>query len=168
MWIYIYCFILVGLTGCMPSEKATSAKPLVINVLDKELYDDCHIIESVHVPFNRVEQYVHNENKDREIIVYCSNYACTTSHYVAQKLCELGFSHVYVYAGGMAEWWQYRLPVEGPATKPYLAVKMAPMPQSDEEITEEHGCNGVKIISTHELAEKLGVVVLPIENDMAA
>lgn len=159
--------MLVGLTGCAPSEKVTPGEPLVMNVLDKELYDDCHIIGSVHVPFNRVEQYVRNENKDREIIVYCSNYACTTSHYVAQKLCELGFSHVYVYAGGMAEWWQHGLPVEGSATKSYLTVKAEPIFQSNEEVTM-HACDGVKIISTQALAEKLGVVVLPIENDMAA
>ncbi|HEV2916334.1 MAG TPA: rhodanese-like domain-containing protein [Candidatus Babeliales bacterium] len=158
LWLPILFVCL--LSGCGTSEQNQS-KPLVINVLDKTLYDDCHIVGSIHMPFDTVEYNVRNEPKDREIIIYCSNYACTTSHYVAKKLKEQGFIQVKVYAGGMAEWWQNGLPTQGPATKPYLTKKIEPTVTTSDE-------DGIMNISMQELAEKLNVTMVPKGNPRAA
>ena len=49
-------FLTFFLSGCVSSEKKEIDAPklLVINVLDKALYDDCHITGSIHVPFDQV------------------------------------------------------------------------------------------------------------------
>ena len=156
-WLIIFfCF----LPGCIPVQEHSS-KPLIINVLDKALYDDCHIPGSIHIPFNQVEQYVQKEKKDKEIIIYCSNYTCTTSHYVAEKLHTLDFINVKVYAGGMAEWYQYGLPVEGPSQKEYLTKYIEPTVTFTDK-------NDSMIISVQELAQKLDIKMVPKGNPMAA
>jgi rhodanese-related sulfurtransferase len=94
-------------------------------VLEKALYDDCHIPFSVHVPFDKVEAYVHTLPKDTHIIVYCSNYTCSTSHFVVQKLREKGYTCAFVYAGGMAEWFLAGYPVEGNASADYLRKEVS-------------------------------------------
>ena len=70
-------------------------------------------------------------SKDTEIVIYCSNYACTTSDYVAKKLYDQGFTHVMVYQGGMAEWKQRGMPTEGPGQQLYLTKTMIKLDESD-------------------------------------
>ncbi len=100
---------------------------LVINVLDKAYYDDCHIKGSIHVDFDQIEECAKLYDKRTTVVVYCSNYACTTSDYVAKKLRARNFEHVFVYAGGMAEWYQHKLPVEGPGLELYLHKIVEPL-----------------------------------------
>jgi rhodanese-related sulfurtransferase len=151
-FLFVVCGLLTSLLGgCTSpwSQVSETQKMLVINVLDRALYDDCHIAGSIHVPFDHVEKYVQNMNKATEIVVYCSNYACTTSDYVARKLRDRGFTHVMVYEGGMAEWWQHKLPTVGPGLQPYLTKYMVKGEESD--------ASSIPIISMHELAQKLNI-----------
>lgn len=149
--------ILSGCTSKKTDENIlhTSSQPVVINVLDKNLYDDCHIKGSVHADFDKIDTYVQNLRKDTEIIIYCSNYACGTSAFVAKQLQDLGYTKVFVYEGGMAEWYQAGMPVEGPAKASYLSHVMLPSKAMQDD--------KVSIISMHELAEKLH-----IESNVAA
>jgi rhodanese-related sulfurtransferase len=146
-------FILSGLvicvltSGCWSSNKKARG-PLVINVLDKALYDDCHIPGSIQVDFDRVESHLKNTPKVREIIVYCSNSMCTASHFVVQKLLDVGYTNAKVYAAGMAGWFLAGYPVEGPAQAPYLKKAL---PIADE-------AHAFPTISTKELAERLKMV----------
>ncbi len=134
--------------GCWaPSE--SEQKPLVINVLDKGLYNDCHIPGSVQVDFDKVDRYVAHIPKSNPIIVYCSNYACMTSHFVARRLIEKEYTHVQVYAGGITEWFLKGYPVEGPAQAAYLHKEVAPSEEESE---------GISKISIRELAELLKIV----------
>ncbi len=104
----------------------------VLNVLDKELYDDSHIKGSLSVPYEDVASFVENLDKDAaEIVVYCSNYMCTASGIVVQSLKSLGFKKVWAYKGGMAEWYALGLPHEGPSKSSYLS-KANPKPAYDE------------------------------------
>lgn len=142
------------LAGCgseAPQSKAISIEsmPLVINLLDKDSYNDCHIVGSVHVDFDIIESYVENIDKDTEIILYCSNYACGTSDYVGRQLLKLGYTNVSAYEGGMAEWKQNGLPTVGPGKAAYLTRVMV---QSNE-----HNDSPVPVISMNELAEKLHI-----------
>ena len=134
--------------GCW-SAAPREQKPLVINVLDKTLYDDCHIPGSVQVDFDKVDRYVANLPQSTPIIIYCSNYACMTSHFVARRLREKKYTQVQVYAGGMAEWFLKGYPVEGPAQATYLHKEVMPQEEESDEIPK---------ISIRELAELLKIV----------
>lgn len=137
---------LLLLSGCGSCLKKSKSKFLVINVLDKDFYDDCHISGSINVPFEQVEQYSQNLDKDTEIIFYCSNYRCSASGEAARMLMKKGFNKIFAYEAGMAEWYQQKLPVVGSCKKDYLTkeVKKFEIDQQD-----------VKIISTKELQDKI-------------
>ncbi|MCF7900350.1 rhodanese-like domain-containing protein [Candidatus Babeliales bacterium] len=144
-------FLLSGLTflsGCFDFGKKDTKKPdlLVINVLDKESYDDCHIPGSIQVDMMKVKDYVVPYPKTTQIVVYCSNYACTASTYVVKKLKKDGFEHVWDYAAGMAGWYKDKFPVTGPAKAEYLEL---PNP-----VLEAHP-EGVDVISTEDLKKLL-------------
>lgn len=136
------------MTGCW-SPADSEKKVIVLNVLDKALYDDCHIPGSVHVDFDKVERYVGTYPKDQAIVVYCSNYACMTSHFVVKKLQAKGYVNARVYAGGMAEWFLAGYPVEGAAQEAYLHKELAP---------EEGNSDKIPKIDKKELAELLKIV----------
>lgn len=118
----------------------------VINVLDPELYNDCHIAGSINIPFEQIEQRASSLNKDAEIVIYCSNYRCTASAHAVRMLKQQGFKRVYAYEAGMTEWYQQKLPVEGPCKQAYLTMDNKPLSSSDSDIT---------IISTQELKQKI-------------
>lgn len=123
----------------------------IINVLDKKMYNDCHIPGSEQVDLDNLENYARKLDKNIEIIVYCSNYFCTGSSFACKQLKNAGFKHVWAYEGGMAEWYQAELPYVGPAQIPYLKKRITPPLVEHEE--------GVDVISMADLAKKLGFTV---------
>ncbi len=140
-------FLLSGLalfSGCLDFGKKEEQKEalLVINVLDKELYDDCHIPGSIQIDMMNVQKYVSSYPKTTKIVIYCSNHACTASPWVAKKLKKDGFEHVWDYEAGMAGWYQEKLPVEGLAKAAYLH-------QSNPVLS--NNTEGFNVISTQEL-----------------
>lgn len=50
---------------------------------------------------------------DTDVVVYCANPACESSHEVAARLLELGYRNVLHYAGGKEDWRDAGLPLEG-------------------------------------------------------
>ncbi len=139
--------ILVPSCGTGSSTEPQYRGLVVLNVLDKPLYDDCHIPASVHVPFEEVEEFAAKIEKNAQIVFYCSNYQCSSSWYAAKKLKSMGYSNVSVYEGGMAEWFQAGLPVNGPHQSNYL--KRVCKPGTDEE-------QDVPVIHMQDLAQKMG------------
>lgn len=108
-------------SGCWKSDSRNKASKLVvINVLDKDYYDDCHITGSVNVPFEELEDRVKSMNKKDSYVFYCSNYACTAAPFSAKMLKDAGAENVFAYHGGMAEWYQNKYPYTGLAQKSYL------------------------------------------------
>lgn len=153
----LFAFIVVTLPACWTKKEqttqATKQSLYVINVLDKDLYNDCHITGSVQVSLDAIETFVKNLDKNVEIVVYCSGYSCLASSQVAQQLKTLGFDHVWAYEAGMADWHQKavaapaKFPTVGACTKSYL--KMAnEKPAHDESLS-------VAFIDTDELREKM-------------
>ncbi len=137
----IFSFLLVVMLFVLPScifnncpVKEKQKGLVIINVLDKDLYDDCHIAGSINVPFEEVGKYAQsNFDTDAEIVLYCTNYFCTSSGYAQKKLKSLGFKHVWAYEGGTAEWYQLGFPINGPAKQKYLERKIkTPEYDSDE------------------------------------
>lgn len=129
-------------------QEQKKAGLFVFNVLDKELYDDCHIKGSIHVPLTELEQKVQSLDKENaEIVIYCSNYLCGSSEQACKKLQSMGFKHVWAYEGGTAEWYQMGLPVEGQSQSSYLTKKIAPPPHD--------ASRACLTVTAQELAQKL-------------
>ncbi len=144
----------VVLPACMTSEtKAPQVEQFVImNVLDKEAFDDCHIKGSIHVPFEEFEDFVQTKldkklwNYDTELVVHCSNYKCTASWTGAKALQKMGFKNVWAYEAGTAEAHRQGLTV-GECKAPYL-----------EDYQEPEGYepkNDVNVIDTETLKKKM-------------
>lgn len=142
--LVLVAMLMMIITGCSPVLK--KPKLVVINILDKPMYDDCHIKGSINVPFDILESALSSLNKHDEIIVYCSNYQCTASKYAAQLLKKHGFNNVMAYEAGMAEWYQQGLPVEGHCKQAYLNQVIEAENQQDNEIA---------VVSTEALKHKI-------------
>ncbi|HEX2978221.1 MAG TPA: rhodanese-like domain-containing protein [Candidatus Babeliales bacterium] len=146
--------ILVGiatLSACQwfGSSSHHEHKPslVVVNVLDKQYYDDAHIAGSINVPLEELENYVQkNLGKDTEIVIYCGNYKCLASSEGAKMLTDLGYNHVWAYEGGTAEWKQLGFPINGAGKEVYL---------NDLEKPEGMTHEGVNMITAQELKEKI-------------
>src|SRR5690348_13144736 len=106
-----------GETANVPAKKSGL---VVINVLDKETYDDCHIAGSINVHFDSIDAAVDTIEKYAEVVFYCSNPMCSASGYAASQFQKAGFVNVSVYEGGTAEWYQKGLPIEGASCSDYL------------------------------------------------
>lgn len=103
--VFLVGFLSLLLSSCN-REKTNSLK--LINVLDKNIYDDVHIAGSEHINFEDLDKKIEtdwkNLDKNTIFIFYCTNYACSASGEAAKKMEELGFKNSYAYEGGMAEW----------------------------------------------------------------
>jgi len=149
--ILIGCMLLPGCwSGQKESEQAGNNNLVVVNVLDQDSYNDCHIKDSVNVTLDAIEQFATTFDKNAEIVVYCSNFQCSTSEYAAKKLKSFGYNRVYVYEGGIAEWYQKGLPVVGPSKAAYLTKRVnEPIAQQGE----------ISIINAKNLAQKMKISV---------
>ncbi len=129
------CILALFGTSCRLPEKKAEALPglIIVNVLDKILYEDCHIdpsklaipgknVVSLNISMDDLEEYA-KKNWDKEnthLVVYCANYMCTASAESAKMLKDLGFKNVWAYEGGTAEWKHKGYAVVGACTKGYL------------------------------------------------
>lgn len=93
----------------------------LINVLDYEAFDDCHIKGSSNISHNELASYVKDWDHTSPIIVYCASSICPLSKQAYQTLVEMGFTDVTAYEGGMKEWHDLEFPSEGPCVLDYLA-----------------------------------------------
>lgn len=139
------------LPGCWPSssEKSGKAELVIINVLDKPEFDDCHIQDSINISFDEFESKIPSLSKKNHYILYCADYMCMSSGYCAKLLKDAKFDHVWAYEGGMAEWHQKGYPSQGPAQLEYLTAES--MDMSDDE--DEH--KEIPTISAEELLAKM-------------
>ena len=96
-------------------------KPIVLNVLSKESYEDCRINDSENAPLDNLASYVNAFDKEQLIVVYCASYSCPASRNAWKLLNELGFKNLYAYEGGIAEWRELGFPTEGACRAPYLS-----------------------------------------------
>lgn len=140
------------------------AKLLLVNVLDKDEFDDAHIIGgkgvlAINVPFIETDRALALLPKNTAIVTYCSNYFCSACHTVAEQMTKAGFTNVKVFGGGMAEWYQLsqkepaKYPIAGPAQRPYLKMRV------NQPVKQE---GGLTIISAQELQKLIeDITILP-------
>lgn len=104
--------------------KFGSGDLVVVNVLKKEAYDKIRIKGSISIPRSELEGGRWTElDRSKEIAVHCSSYECSASRTAADFLESKGFN-VKAYEGGIKEWAEAGLPMEGTISpKQYLAEK---------------------------------------------
>lgn len=148
------CALGVLLAGCFGTAKKEKREPelVIVNVLDKKYHDDCAIKGSINVPFEQLMAYAdaHWDKEQTYVVLYCGNYACTSSGAGARQLKNKGYKHAKAYEGGTAEWLHKGLPVDGPCKSGFL--KNYEVPTGYEERAKE---DADIIITTEELQEKI-------------
>ncbi len=95
---------------------ASGSEVLVINTLDKEYFDDCHIAGSVNIPLDSLEKAAADWNRSRRIVVYCASADCSVSGIAHARLSKMDFTNVQAYEGGTKEWKKKGFEVEGTST----------------------------------------------------
>lgn len=121
------------LTGCWQSASENKKADLVIiNVLDKPEFDDCHIKGSINISFDEFEDKMKTLPKHNHYVLYCADYMCMSSGYCAKLLKNAKFEHVWAYEGGMAEWYQKGYPVEGACKFEYLTGENINLAEDEE------------------------------------
>jgi len=99
----------------------SGADVVFINVLGADTFKDCSIKGSVNAKVgDDLAAYVAGWDKNREIILYCANYACMASRMAYTQLHKLGFTNLVAYEGGMKEWREKGFASLGECTASYL------------------------------------------------
>jgi rhodanese-related sulfurtransferase len=92
--------------------KLDNREPIkLVMALNQWAFDAKHIPSSIH--FDNPDDLYSALQKNDEIIVYCSNVDCLSSVALYRALIELGYRNVRRYAGGLLDWEEAGLPLEG-------------------------------------------------------
>jgi len=83
----------------------------LVMALNRWAFDAKHIPGSLH--FDDPDDLYLALQKDDEIIVYCSNVDCLSSVALYRALVERGYHNVRRYAGGLLDWEDAGLTLEG-------------------------------------------------------
>lgn len=141
--VSVMSLMVLFLTGCWwksepKKDETVKSKLVVINVLDKDYYEDCHIAGSINIPFSDFEENLKQLSKENEYVIYCSNYACTAAPFSAKMMIDAGFDKVAVFHGGIVEWYQEEYPCQGPCKKAYLEEENEPFEKEDSSDNKEN------------------------------
>ena len=83
----------------------------LIQALNRWAYDAKHIPGSLY--FDTPEDLHAAIHPDDEVVVYCSNVDCLSSVAMYRDLVRRGYTNVRRYAGGLLDWEDAGLPLEG-------------------------------------------------------
>lgn len=86
----------------------------LIDVLPKESYEKEHIKGATSIPLDQIEtEALKTLKKNQTIVVYCASFDCQASTKAAEQLQKLGFKHILDYKGGLRDYKEKDLPLEG-------------------------------------------------------
>ncbi|MFU8771571.1 MAG: rhodanese-like domain-containing protein, partial [Anaerolineales bacterium] len=86
----------------------------LVDVLPREEFDQVHIAGALSVPLSQFGRTLADRLKwDQPVIVYGRDYQDDRSARAAWRLVSLGFTQVYRYTAGKADWLAYGFPAEG-------------------------------------------------------
>ena len=83
----------------------------LIMALNRWAYDAKHIPGSIH--FDAPDDLYRAVKRDEEVVVYCSNVDCLSSVALYRDLVRRGYGNVRRYSGGLLDWEDAGLPLEG-------------------------------------------------------
>ena len=93
-------------------KKLESGEPVrLIMALNRWAFEAKHIPGSLH--FDTPEELYAAVDPGEEVVVYCSNVDCLASVALYWALIDRGYSRVRRYAGGLIDWEDAGLPLEG-------------------------------------------------------
>ena len=130
-----------------------------MSVLDKKLYNDAHIANSINIELGDLKNFLKDIDKDSHLVFYCTNTMCTSSDEAAKISISMGYENVYVYKGGIADWYQKskkdkKFIVDGLAKMKYL--EMFFVHDSDNTISSKtKNRNSYKIIDANNLQKMI-------------
>ena len=85
----------------------------LVQALNRWAYDAKHIPGSLHV--DTPDELYEAVRPEDEVVVYCSNVNCLSSVAMYRDLVRRGYPRVRRYAGGLLDWEDAGLPLEGSA-----------------------------------------------------
>jgi rhodanese-related sulfurtransferase len=83
----------------------------LIMALNRWAYDAKHIPGSLH--FDTPDELYSTVSPTDEVVVYCSNVDCLSSVAMYRDLVRRGYANVRRYSGGLVDWEEAGLPLEG-------------------------------------------------------
>jgi rhodanese-related sulfurtransferase len=83
----------------------------LIQALNRWAFDAKHIPQSLH--FDTPEELYAAVKPTDEVVVYCSNVDCLSSVAMYRDLVRRGYTNVRRYSGGLLDWEDAGLPMEG-------------------------------------------------------
>ena len=83
----------------------------LIMALNRWAYDAKHIPGSLH--FDTPDELYAAVSPEDEVVVYCSNVDCLSSVAMYRDLVRRGYANVRRYSGGLVDWEEAGLPLEG-------------------------------------------------------
>jgi rhodanese-related sulfurtransferase len=83
----------------------------LIMALNRWAYEAKHIPGSLH--FDTPDELYAAIKPDDEVVVYCSNVDCLSSVALYRDLVRRGYGNLRRYAGGLLDWEDAGLPLEG-------------------------------------------------------
>jgi len=89
----------------------------VVEALPRPYWEDGHLPTAINVPHDADDATILAAipDRDRPVIVYCANAACSNSGILARRLDQLGYAEVAAYEGGKQDWVEGGLALEVPA-----------------------------------------------------
>jgi len=113
----------------------------LVDVCPKEEYEQVHLAGATNIPLAMISRHTADRLAwDRPVIVYSRDWQCDLSARAAWRLASLGFTQVYRYRPGKAEWLADGLPAEGSAARLPAAGDLvdmdAPTCQRSERVGE--------------------------------
>jgi rhodanese-related sulfurtransferase len=88
----------------------------LIMALNRWAFDAKHIPGSLH--FDTPDELYAAIQPDDEVVVYCSHVDCLSSVALYRELVKRGYTNVRRYAGGLLDWEDAGLPLEGAFVEP--------------------------------------------------
>lgn len=87
---------------------------VIFDARTKEYDDGKRLPGAKLVPYTSSEEEIQKlvPSKDTPIIVYCSNAHCPASKLLADRLLDMGYTKIYKYPDGLADWIKRGYPIE--------------------------------------------------------
>ena len=95
-------------------RKLATTGSLLLEALPERYYLEAHLPGAKLFPHDQVDRLARAVAPDKgcEIIVYCASRSCHNSHFAANRLLQLGYTNVSVYAEGKQDWINAGLPID--------------------------------------------------------
>ena len=86
---------------------------ILVEVLSKESYDEGHLPMAINIPVDKIQDMAPTQLPDKQklIVVYCSDFLCTASTGATRLLQSMGYVNVVDYKGGKDDWSKAGLPL---------------------------------------------------------